>query len=112
METAATVVSRFIKGAPPLGWGLVPACDADIEATDATARVSRISAMLRRITQRRRRSALRLAACLVHRDGGADERLEGLLVDLVAVAEVDGAPCVAFEARIEELRRIRNGCAL
>jgi hypothetical protein len=33
----------------------------------------------------------------VQRHGGADERLEGFLIDLVALAGVDGTPRVAFE---------------
>jgi len=32
---------------------------------------------------------------------GADERLERGLIDLVALAEVDGAPCAAVEAGVE-----------
>src|SRR3990167_9761588 len=35
--------------------------------------------------------------------GGADERFERLLIDLVALMEIDGAPRVAFEAGVEEL---------
>src|SRR5581483_9904363 len=43
---------------------------------------------------------------LVQRDGGPDERLQGLLVDPVALPEVDRAPHVAVEAGIEEARRV------
>ena len=32
----------------------------------------------------------------------ADERLEGLLVDIVALAKIDGAPSAAIKARIEQ----------
>jgi hypothetical protein len=39
---------------------------------------------------------------LIQRHGGANERLERLLVDLVALMEIDGAPRVSFEARVEE----------
>src|SRR6185437_17123498 len=39
-------------------------------------------------------------------DGGTNERLERLLVDRIALAEVDCTPCIALEARIEEMRRI------
>src|SRR5436190_5635576 len=42
----------------------------------------------------------------VERDGGADERLERVRVDLLALADVDRAPRVPLEARVEELRRI------
>ena len=38
----------------------------------------------------------------VQRHGGADERLERLGIDLVALMEIDGAPRVAFEAGVEE----------
>lgn len=34
--------------------------------------------------------------------GGANERLQRLLIDLVALAEIDGTPGVAFEAGVEE----------
>src|SRR5262245_55983018 len=40
---------------------------------------------------------------LIVRDGGADEGLQGALVDLVPLEEVDGAPLVAFEAGVEQL---------
>src|SRR5690242_12559237 len=42
----------------------------------------------------------------VQGDGIADQRLQGLLVDLLALAEVDRATHVALEAGVEELRRI------
>ena len=38
--------------------------------------------------------------------GGADERLQRLFIDRVALADIDGAPDIAFEAGIEEARRI------
>ena len=34
--------------------------------------------------------------------GGCDESLQGLLVDLVALVEVDGTPCITLETRVEE----------
>jgi hypothetical protein len=34
--------------------------------------------------------------------GGANERLQRLLIDLVGPVDIDGAPGVAFEAGIEE----------
>jgi hypothetical protein len=34
--------------------------------------------------------------------GGANERLERLFINLVALMEIDGAPGVAFEAGVEE----------
>src|SRR5215475_1958271 len=38
----------------------------------------------------------------VQRYGGANQSLQCLLIDLVALAEVDRAPRVALEARVEE----------
>src|SRR5262249_17752924 len=38
----------------------------------------------------------------VQRHGGANERLQRLFVDLVAVMEIDRTPGVAFEAGVEE----------
>src|SRR4051794_26333622 len=38
-----------------------------------------------------------------------DEPFEGLLVDAIALAEVDGAPQLALEAGVEEAGRIRQG---
>src|SRR6185312_13935950 len=37
---------------------------------------------------------------------GADERFECLFVDLVALMQIDRAPGVAFEARVEETGRV------
>jgi hypothetical protein len=34
--------------------------------------------------------------------GGANERLQSLFIDLVALVEIDGTPGVAFEAGVEE----------
>src|SRR5512147_2574159 len=42
----------------------------------------------------------------VERDGGADQGLQGCLVDLLALFDVDGATRIALEAGIEQLRRI------
>jgi hypothetical protein len=39
-------------------------------------------------------------------NGGANENVEGLLVDLLAFVRIDGAPGVAFQARVEEARRV------
>lgn len=38
----------------------------------------------------------------IERHGRADQRLESLLVDLVAFVEIDGAPGIALEAGIEQ----------
>jgi hypothetical protein len=38
----------------------------------------------------------------IQRNGGANESLESLLVDLVAFVKVDRAPGVAFQARVEQ----------
>src|SRR6185295_12169615 len=43
---------------------------------------------------------------LVQRDGRAKQCLQSRLVDLLALAEVDRAPGVAFETGIEEARRV------
>src|SRR5690242_10140773 len=68
---------------------------------------------------RGRRRSLRRHACrsastfrLVQRDGGANERLERLLVDRIALAKVDRTPRIALEARIEQARRIVERGAL
>src|SRR5213076_3238171 len=47
--------------------------------------------------------------CGVGRHRGADELLEGSCVDLLAFAEVDRTPGVAFQAGIEELLRVLDG---
>ena len=44
--------------------------------------------------------------------GGSDEGLEGLLIDLVSLIEVNGAPHVAFEAGVEETSWILQRGAL
>jgi hypothetical protein len=50
--------------------------------------------------------------CPVECRRGAYERLEGFLVDLVALVQIDGAPGVAFEAGIEQPRRVLERSAL
>ena len=47
-----------------------------------------------------RRSVLALVAS--EGDGGMNEALHGLLVDLLVLAEVDGPPCVPAQAGVEE----------
>src|SRR3954468_20778184 len=44
----------------------------------------------------------------VQSDRRANESLEGLLVDLIALVEIDRAPSAAAEAGVEEARRIRE----
>src|SRR2546426_8501673 len=44
--------------------------------------------------------------------GGANERLERLFINLVALMEIDGTPGVAFEAGVEEAGRVRKRSAL
>src|SRR5262249_497097 len=39
---------------------------------------------------------------LVERHGGANERLQGLRVDLLAFGNVDGRPCVPLKTGIEQ----------
>src|SRR4051812_1710008 len=43
---------------------------------------------------------------LVQGHGGADESLQRLIVDLLALVEVDGAPRVSLETGVEEARRV------
>ena len=40
---------------------------------------------------------------LIQRHGGADERLQRLLIDHAALLEIDGTPGVAVEAGVEEV---------
>ena len=47
----------------------------------------------------------------IGRDRRADEALERALVDGLSFSDIDRAPHVSFEARIEERLRIREGCA-
>src|SRR5437763_5311542 len=51
-----------------------------------------------------RGSALSLGGVQGHR--GANESLQCLLVDRIALVEIDGAPCVPLETGIEEPRRV------
>src|SRR5205085_6751370 len=48
----------------------------------------------------------------IESDSRADERLEGIRVNLLTLVNVDGAPYVAVKARVEELGRIAQGRAL
>src|SRR3954453_1061923 len=48
----------------------------------------------------------------IQRYGRANERLQRLLLDLVALVDIDGAPHVAFEAGVEEPRRVLERRAL
>ena len=43
-----------------------------------------------------------LGFALVQSHGGANERLQRLFIDLVALMNIDGASGVAFEAGVEE----------
>src|SRR5205814_7111607 len=47
-----------------------------------------------------------LSAGRTEGDRGTDERLERARVDLLPFMDVDRAPCVPLEARVEELRRV------
>src|SRR6266481_7863109 len=53
-----------------------------------------------------------LSARSIESDGRADERLERIRVNLLTLVNVDGAPHVSVEARVEELGRIFQGSAL
>src|SRR5262245_60685748 len=48
----------------------------------------------------------------VGRDRRPDQRLEGVLVDLLALVDVDRPPDVPVEARVEELGRVLQGSPL
>src|SRR6476620_12569588 len=48
----------------------------------------------------------------VQRHGGANERLQRLFINLVALVDVDRAPDVAFKAGVEEARRVLQRGAL
>src|SRR6185437_5238631 len=43
---------------------------------------------------------------------GADERLEGTGIDVITLAEIDGAPGIAVEAGVEQARRVLERGAL
>src|SRR3989442_11242630 len=49
---------------------------------------------------------LALSCGLVQGPGGANERLQRLLVYRLALVEVDGTPCVSVKTGVEEARRI------
>src|SRR5271169_4165790 len=53
-------------------------------------------------------SSHRRVAC----HGGVNERPQRLFIDLVALMEIDGTPGVAFEAGVEEARRVLQRGAL
>jgi hypothetical protein len=62
-----------------------------------------VHAMHSQISSRRaqlRRSAFGFGRIQGH--GGANERLQRLLIDLVPLMDIDGAPHIAFEAGVEE----------
>ena len=69
------------------------ATDRCIEAPDVGVLTVRIDAVLAR-------------RGLVQADGSSNQGHEGLLVDLIALVEVDGAPGVASEAGVEQSRRV------
>src|SRR5262245_39723306 len=58
---------------------------------------------------RKKTSKARLLRALVQGHGLADESLQCLLVDLLALVEVDRTPRVPLEARVEQARRILQG---
>src|SRR5947209_2297630 len=53
-----------------------------------------------------RGSAFSLGGVQGHR--GANESLQRLLVDRIALVEIDSAPCVPLKTRVEEPRRVRQ----
>src|SRR5262245_36869716 len=56
---------------------------------------------------------LRLALKMeIERYCSADEVPQGCLIDLVAFVDVDGAPDVSFEARVEQTRRVLERSSL
>src|SRR5262245_43796750 len=53
-----------------------------------------------------------LSAGCIEGDRGTDERLECVRVDLLPLMNVNRAPCVPVEARVEELGRVLQGGSL
>src|SRR5947208_5133734 len=58
------------------------------------------------------RPALFYPSASIQSDGRADQRLERLRVNLLTLVNVDRAPYLSVKARVEELGRIFQGCAL
>src|ERR1700722_3839369 len=54
------------------------------------------------------RSRFPLQFDLIVINGGTDEIFQSTLIDLIALEKIDRSPHLAFEARIEELVRIRE----
>src|SRR6476660_5375713 len=50
--------------------------------------------------------------CAVQGDRGTDQRLEGALIEVIALMDIDRAPGVAFEAGIEQFCRVLERRAL
>ena len=63
-------------------------------------------------TSDRRIPGLDSSRRLVQRHSGANESLQSIFINLVALTEVDGAPGVAFETRVKEAWRIIQRGAL
>src|SRR5579862_4216850 len=77
-------------------------CPAQIRPSGATATSARHRTLppLQHMAQERS-GALRLAGARVQLDGGPDQRPERLGIDLVTLADVDGATGIAVETRVE-----------
>jgi tetratricopeptide (TPR) repeat protein len=58
------------------------------------------------------RSSYLFASGCIEGDCGTDERLECARVDLLALMDVDRAPCIPLQARVEELGRVLQRSAL
>jgi DNA-binding MarR family transcriptional regulator len=73
----------------------------------------KLESLLRRVmlALEQRTRPLGTARC-IQGNGGTNESSESLLVNLVAFVEIDGAPDIAFQARVEQARRVFERRAL
>src|SRR5512144_2799674 len=85
----------------PMGAGIVTSCRAS-SASAGEAHSIIVIARTASLLILRPFFCLAARLGLVQGHGGANERLQRFLVDLLAFAEVDGAPRVSLETRVEE----------
>src|SRR5664279_1426941 len=84
--------------------------DLSLRSLLCASRRGLLCASRRGLLRASRRGLLRASSIEI--DGCADERLERLGVNLLTLVNVDGAPHVPVQARVEELGRIIQGGAL
>src|SRR5581483_9329277 len=77
----------------------------------SNARAARVADTSRPLASRSRLRSRFLDPQRIVGDGLFKELLEGALVEFVAFENVDGAPLIALEPRIEELCRVLEGRA-